>query len=661
MAPGAHRRVAFFEARPGAVTARLACALLGICLAWAGAYGQRADPEGNGVGPQLITVGGGPGNIEQQVAGLDFAQIMLQKQAKSSEEAEKRQRENQELVTSGAISALDLAAPPRAIQEYNDAIGQMRSQHSAEAITHLQKAIALYPKFVSAHNTLGLAYIDTDDNARAWSEFETAVQLDEKFPGALLNLGRLAISQQDYAAAEKSLQKALSVRPTDVQILIAMAYAQNGLGEYRQAIQTVGRIHELPHTGLGNAHYVAAAAALALQDSDTFERELKLFLQEDPMNPLAPEARLNLQRLAENREKIAIPQAKLASQKVQLASAIAANNKRLKDQLNALGSGSGAPCSDCETRTPISGSTELASNAEADGADVPLLPSGNSWTIRKVVDEVALFFAVSSHGHMVDDLILSEIQIRDDGRPPAKILLFAPQSKLPLRVGLLVDTSGSVQPRFGFEKHAATRFLQQLLTNPSDLAFVAGFSNSPKVAQDFTANHDALEKGIHGLTNGGGTALFDAVSFACGKLAEFPEGDRVAKVLVVLTDGEDNSSHTTLRRTISDAENSGVAIYAISTKDTGGDKTDADRILQALAERSGGEAFFPQDNDSLHRSFDKLRDIIRSRYLIAYKPADFQPDGKYRTITVTATKDGTRLQVHARKGYHARVASPEAF
>jgi VWFA-related protein len=289
-------------------------------------------------------------------------------------------------------------------------------------------------------------------------------------------------------------------------------------------------------------------------------------------------------------------------------------------------------------------------------------PSGpNSYIIRKVVDEVALFFAVSSHGHMVNDLDLSDIQIRDDGKPPAKVLQFAPQSKLPLRVGLLIDTSGSVKERFGFEKHAASKFLEELLTNPSDLAFVAGFSNWPAVTQDFTANHDELGKGIGSLKNDGGTALFDAVSFACGKLAAYPETERVAKVLVVLSDGEDNSSHTTLRRSINDAEMSGVTIYTISTKDTGGDKTEADKVLEALAERSGGEALFPQDSQTLQRSFEKLRDIIRSRYLIAYRPADFEADGKYRTITVTASKNGSRFQVHARKGYHARVTPPGAF
>ena len=216
--------------------------------------------------------------------------------------------------------------------------------------------------------------------------------------------------------------------------------------------------------------------------------------------------------------------------------------------------------------------------------------------------------------------------------------------------------------RFGFEKHAAAKFLEQLLTNPSDLAFVAGFSNSPNVVQDFTASHDSLGKGIDSLTNGGGTSLFDAVSFACGKLAAYPEGDRVAKVLVVLSDGEDNSSHTTLRRAISDAEASGVTIYAISTKDSGGDK-DGRRsgCLRPWPSAAAERRSFPQDSASLRQSFDKLRDIIRSRYLIAYKPADFEPNGKYRTINVIATRNGSRLQVHARKGYHARVAAPGAF
>ena len=147
------------------------------------------------------------------------------------------------------------------------------------------------------------------------------------------------------------------------------------------------------------------------------------------------------------------------------------------------------------------------------------------------------------------------------------------------------------------------------------------------------------------------------MALACRKLAAYPESERVARVLVILSDGEDNSSHTSLKQSIQIAERTGVTIYTVSTREDRGDKTDADRILEALAERTGGEAMFPGDILTLGKSFDKLHDLIRSRYFIAYKPADFQPNGSYRAISVTAEKDGKRLQVRSRKGYHARLAT----
>ncbi len=615
---------------------------------------------------QLVYTGGGPGTIESQVAALDFAELRMRNQEKAKKELDEAQLKAQAaLVDSGTVSVLDLTAPPKAAKEYNEGLSLLRSQHSPEAIPHLQKSLELYPKFVSALNALGMAYSDTDDNANAKLQFEKAVSLDGKFARPIMNLGRLSIAQNDYEAAEKYFQKAALLRPTDIDVLTALAYSQDSNHHFEEAIETVERIHMRAHKGMGNAHYISASAALALNKPDIVERELTYFLQEDPTNPLAPDARHNLEVLQKNKAIIAGQNASLGAEHTQLATATTtslANSARLKAELNALGDEASQPCDGCNLEASNSGGSVLGPNAVV--ADIPTAPaigSGTSWTIRKVVDEVALFFSVSSHGRMVNDLQLSQIQIRDDGRPPAKILLFAPQSKLPLRVGLLIDTSGSVRERFGFEKHAAARFLQQLLTNPDDLAFVAGFSNSQAVTQDFTASHADLEKGINSLSNGGGTALFDAVSFACGKLAAYPEENRVAKVLVILSDGEDNSSHTTLRHAISNAEASGVTIYAISTKESGGDKTDADKVLEELAGRSGGDAMFPQDSENLRRSFDKLRDIIRSRYLVAYKPADFEPNGKYRSISVIATRDGSRLQVHARKGYHARVAAPGAF
>ena len=193
------------------------------------------------------------------------------------------------------------------------------------------------------------------------------------------------------------------------------------------------------------------------------------------------------------------------------------------------------------------------------------------------------------------------------------------------------------------------------MSSASDLGFVAGFSSQTTVTQDFTSDQAQLASGIEKLTNQGGTALFDAASFACTKLAEYPDGDRVARVVVILSDGEDNSSHSTLKRALEIAEKTGVTIYTISTKEETGEKTDADRILETLAERSGGEAMFPHDIVSLRQALGKLHDVIRSRYFVAYKAADFEPNGSYRAIRIIAAKTGQRLRVKARKGYYARL------
>ena len=280
-----------------------------------------------------------------------------------------------------------------------------------------------------------------------------------------------------------------------------------------------------------------------------------------------------------------------------------------------------------------------------------------AWTIRKAVDETAIFFSVSSHSHVVNNLNLADIQIRDDNKPPEEVLQFVAQSRLPLRLALVVDSSGSVEDRFSFEKHAAAKFIEKVVHGDLDLGFVVGFSTETTVTQDFSASPQDLARGVEKLTNGGGTALFDAVSFACWKLAAYPERQRVARVLVILSDGEDNSSHRSLRQSIAEAEATGVTIYAVSTTEESGVKTDADKVLQVLAERSGGEAMFPGDLLTLGKSLDKLRELIRSRYLLAYKAADFEPNGKYRSIHITAEKDGKHLQVHARKGYYARMNS----
>jgi VWFA-related protein len=260
---------------------------------------------------------------------------------------------------------------------------------------------------------------------------------------------------------------------------------------------------------------------------------------------------------------------------------------------------------------------------------------------------------------MVDDLDSSDIRVLDDNKPPQRIVEFAPQSKLPLRLALLIDVSGSVRDRFSFEKRAATNFIHDVLISSSDLAFIGGFSNQTTVTQDFTADQGQLAKGIEQLANGGGTSLFDAVSSACWKLADYPDDDRVARVIVVVSDGEDNSSHTTLKQAVRTEEKTGVTVYTISTRQDIGTKTDADKVLEALAESGGGDAMFPYDALSLGNVFKQLRERIRSRYFLAYEPSDFHPNGSYRSIRIIARKNGKTLQVRTRKGYHARLQKSE--
>jgi len=593
---------------------------------------------------------------------IDLAQIYLDSQNRDARKSEQQQAENKKLVDSGIVSALDLAAPGKAVDEFNRASSLLKTQNSKEAIQHLQKAVQVYPKFVSAHLGLGRAYVDQEDSARAKSEFETAAKLDDKFAASFLNLGVLDVSTKDFAGAQSALEKAAFLRPADARILSTLAYAQDGNHQYQQTLQTTQRVHTLDHKGMANVHYVAASAALSLGDLATTQRELNLFLSEDPTNAFAPAARKNLAILAHNK-KIAARAASASN--LQLTSTAPTsqplqtfpNSERLKAQLSAVGEESDSgPCDDCGTLAEANPSTVNGNNSVV--SDIPpglSSRASTAWTIRTSVDDVALFFAVSNHGHMVNDLEQSDIQIRDDSKAPQRVLQFAPQSKLPLRLALLVDTSGSVHDRFAFEKRAAAKFVQKMLSNSSDLAFVAGFSNEIAVTQDFSSDSDELGKGIEKLTNGGGTALFDAVSFACSKLAEYPDGERVARVLVILSDGEDNSSHRSLKQSIQAAERAGVTIYAVSTREDIGDKTDADKVLELLAERTGGNAMFPHDLSTLGKSFDKLHDLIRSRYFIAYKPADFKPNGSYRTINIIAEKNGKRLQVRARKGYRARL------
>jgi Ca-activated chloride channel family protein len=279
-------------------------------------------------------------------------------------------------------------------------------------------------------------------------------------------------------------------------------------------------------------------------------------------------------------------------------------------------------------------------------------PQESVLTIRKRVDEVnVLFIATDKRGRFVRNLTQNDFHFLDDHKPVQSIVNFRRETDLPLKMGLLIDVSGSVHTRFDFEQDAATSFMQHVIRTGFDKAFVMGFNSSQELTQDFTDNVPQLSQGVHSLRDGGGTALYDAIYHACHDKLLREQSDRpLRKALIILSDGDDNQSEYTLAQAVEMAQRAEVIIYAISTDDSGlilrGDKN-----LEKLAAATGGRAFFPFKVKDIKNSFAAIEDELRSQYVVSYHPADFNTDGRYRSIEISALKKD--LQVRARQGYYA--------
>ena len=299
---------------------------------------------------------------------------------------------------------------------------------------------------------------------------------------------------------------------------------------------------------------------------------------------------------------------------------------------------------------PATGAPATSASAPAPAPDDPPLE-----TIRKNVDEVNVVFTVTDkHGHFVKDLKEDDFKVIDDNKPASRIIDFTRETNLPLRVGLLIDASNSIRDRFRFEQDAAIEFLNQIVRPRFDKAFVLGFDTTAEVTADFSDSSEVLSKGVRMLRPGGGTALYDAVYYACrDKLLknQEKEGIPTRRAIILLSDGDDNQSRVTREEAIEMAQRAEVVIYTISTN-VSGVKMKGDKVLERMAEMTGGRAFFPFKIEDVANAFSEIQDELRSQYLLAYKPADFVSDGKYRSIDIVA-ENHKNLRVRSRKGYYA--------
>lgn len=286
---------------------------------------------------------------------------------------------------------------------------------------------------------------------------------------------------------------------------------------------------------------------------------------------------------------------------------------------------------------------------------------GHEFSVAKEVHEVYVLFVAARNGKFISDLSENDITVLDDNQPPAAILGFRKQQELPLRAGLLIDTSTSVRPRFRFEQQGAASFLGQVVRRDGDQAFILGFSDNLELAQDFSNDPEVLAQGVQRLRIGGGTALYEAVATGCRKLLARREGEMVARVLVILSDGQNNSGTLGLEAAIETALEAQVSIYTISTNYRVGLEDwlghEGNGNLRKLAEQTGGRMLAPPDAREVKSAFEKIAQELRNRYAVAYRPANFKTDGHYRKIRIRARWQGRDLQIRARKGYYAKPAT----
>lgn len=295
---------------------------------------------------------------------------------------------------------------------------------------------------------------------------------------------------------------------------------------------------------------------------------------------------------------------------------------------------------------------QLPPEANAPNSQQTAPGANGTFTLKAFVPEVPLVFTVTDgKGHFVTGLKQQDFGLLDDGKRPERVISFTQQANLPLRIGILLDTSNSIRSRFQFEQQAATEFLLQVLRPKQDAAFVTGFDVRLDLAQDYTNSIDKLSTAIEKLRPGGGTAFFDAIYQTCrDQMLTIKSDDTIRKAVIVVSDGDDNYSRVYEQDAIKECQRAETIVYTISTN-VSPSKDKGDDVLTRLSEATGGRAFFPTKIEDVARGFQAIEEELRSQYSLRYRPADLKQDGAFRSIYLTSIDQ--RFHVRARKGYFA--------
>jgi VWFA-related protein len=279
-----------------------------------------------------------------------------------------------------------------------------------------------------------------------------------------------------------------------------------------------------------------------------------------------------------------------------------------------------------------------------------------TFRLQLPVNEVVVtFHATDTHGLPVNDLKLEEIRLLDNGIAPRRVITFDPLIDRPVRAGILVDTSESMQRALAGDKAIAKRFAERLFRRRSDLAFVMDFGFASNFAQPWTGDRQLLSRGIENVRQGkmnpmGGTAIFDTIFRACFYGFGGIDPTATGNFILLFSDGEDNASHTSMDEALGACQRSNTVIYAFRVPS--GQYSTGPKTLAELAAKTGGRVFLADDGEEA--IWDDLKTIeseMRNQYRLVYAPVELKHDGSFHRIELQTPERVSRVEV--RSGYYA--------
>jgi VWFA-related protein len=284
------------------------------------------------------------------------------------------------------------------------------------------------------------------------------------------------------------------------------------------------------------------------------------------------------------------------------------------------------------------------------------LPQEDTGTLFKVDTRLVVCHTtvVDKDGHLVTNLTKDAFKVFENGvEQPIRSFK---REDVPVSLGLIVDNSGSMRDKRTKVANAAIALVKD--SNPEDEVFVVNFNDEAFLdlphGKNFTSNIQEMEEALTRIDSRGGTAMRDALRMSIDHLKEKAKKDK--RVLVVVSDGNDNSSVINLENLLKASQQSEVLIYAIGllNEEERRQAKQAERALKDLANATGGEAFFPKDVNDVERIAHQVARDIRNQYTIQYTPTNAALDGTYRQIKITTNAPG-KPTVRTRSGYYANA------